>query len=48
MVTETYDRTRAPEWLRTAVKGGQRWVASMTTTLDKLDQQCAQHPAAPQ
>jgi uncharacterized protein YndB with AHSA1/START domain len=41
VVTETYDCTRAPEWLRTAVKGGERWMASMTTTLEKLDQQCA-------
>jgi hypothetical protein len=41
VVTETYDCTRSPQWLRTAVKGGQRWVASMTTTLEKLDEQCA-------
>jgi uncharacterized protein YndB with AHSA1/START domain len=41
VVTETYDCTKSPQWLRTAVKGGQRWVASMTTTLEKLDQQCA-------
>jgi hypothetical protein len=41
IVTETYDCTRAPEWLRRAVKNGQRWVESMTTTLEKLDQQCA-------
>ena len=40
VVTETYDCTRSPQWLRTAVKGGQRWVASMTTTLEKLDRQC--------
>jgi uncharacterized protein YndB with AHSA1/START domain len=39
VVTEIYDCTQAPEWLRTVVKGGQRWRASMTTTLDKLDQQ---------
>jgi uncharacterized protein YndB with AHSA1/START domain len=37
MVTETYDCTRAPEWLRKAVKGGARWNASMTATLEKLD-----------
>jgi uncharacterized protein YndB with AHSA1/START domain len=41
IVTETYDCTRAPEWLRKAVKNGERWRASMTTTLEKLDQQCA-------
>jgi hypothetical protein len=37
LVTETYDCSRAPEWLRKAVKGGARWVASMTATLEKLD-----------
>jgi len=42
IVTETYDCTRAPEWLRKAVRGGDRWVASMTATLENLDQQCAQ------
>ncbi len=41
LVTETYDCTRAPEWLRKAVKNGRRWEASMTATLEKLDQQCA-------
>jgi hypothetical protein len=37
LVTETYDCSRAPEWLRRAVKGGARWAASMTTTLEKLE-----------
>ena len=37
LVTETYDCTRAPEWLRSAVKGGTRWIDSMTATLEKLD-----------
>jgi uncharacterized protein YndB with AHSA1/START domain len=37
LVTETYDCTRAPEWLRNAVRGGVRWTASMTETLAKLD-----------
>jgi hypothetical protein len=41
IVTDTYDCTRAPEWLRKAVKSGERWRASMTTTLEKVDQQCA-------
>lgn len=36
VVTETYDCSRSPEWLRRAVRGGQRWVESMTITLDKL------------
>jgi hypothetical protein len=42
IVTESYDCTRAPEWLRRAVKNGQRWAAAMTTTLEKLDQQYSQ------
>jgi uncharacterized protein YndB with AHSA1/START domain len=37
LVTETYDCSRAPEWLRNAVKGGTRWIGSMTATLQKLD-----------
>jgi hypothetical protein len=37
LVTETYDCTRAPDWLRKADKGGTRWIASMTATLEKLD-----------
>ena len=37
MVTETYDCSRAPAWLRKAVKNGTRWTASMTATLEKLD-----------
>ncbi len=37
LVTETYDCSRAPQWLRKAVKNGTRWTASMTTTLEKLD-----------
>lgn len=37
LVTEAYDCRRAPQWLRTAVKGGNRWVNSMTRTLEKLD-----------
>jgi hypothetical protein len=37
IVTETFDCCRAPEWLRKAVDNGNRWVQSMTTTLEKLD-----------
>jgi hypothetical protein len=40
VVTETYDCTRSPDWLRKAVKDGQRWVAAMTETLEKLEQEC--------
>jgi len=38
LVTETYDCSRAPEWLRKAVKGGARWTRSMTVSLEKLDE----------
>jgi len=38
LVTETYDCSRAPGWLRNAVKGGARWTGSMTATLEKLDE----------
>jgi len=37
LVTESYDCSKAPDWLRQAVKGGTRWLASMTITLEKLD-----------
>lgn len=37
LVTESYDCSRAPEWLRTAVKGGTRWTGTMTATLARLD-----------
>jgi uncharacterized protein YndB with AHSA1/START domain len=41
LVTETYDCTRSPDWLRKAVKDGQRWVEAMTATLENLEQECA-------
>ena len=37
LVTETYDCSSAAGWLRNAVKGGTRRIASMTATLEKLD-----------
>ncbi len=37
LVTEIYDCSRAPGWLRKAVKGGARWIDGMTLTLEKLD-----------
>jgi uncharacterized protein YndB with AHSA1/START domain len=37
VVTEIYDCSHAPKWLRNAVKGGTRWIASMTATLEKLE-----------
>lgn len=41
LVTETYDCTRAPEWLRKAVKGGYRWEAAMKATLENLERECS-------
>lgn len=38
LVTETYDCTTAPDWLRQAVGDGARWVDSMAATLEKLDE----------
>jgi uncharacterized protein YndB with AHSA1/START domain len=35
-VTATFDCIESPDWLKTAVKGGQRWVEAMTATLDNL------------
>jgi hypothetical protein len=35
-VTETFDCIDSPDWLKTAVKGGQGWVTAMTATLDNL------------
>src|ERR1022692_835994 len=32
LVTEIFDCSRAPEWLRNAVKDGTRWIPSMTAT----------------
>jgi hypothetical protein len=35
-VTETYDCADSPDWLKTAVKGGEGWIPAMTATLDRL------------
>lgn len=35
-VTETFDCSRSPAWLRKAVKGGERWRESMNETLENL------------
>jgi uncharacterized protein YndB with AHSA1/START domain len=45
LVTETYDCTRSPDWLRKAYKGGHHWVAPMRTTLEKLEREVAPPPA---
>jgi hypothetical protein len=37
VVTETFDCSRSPEWLRKVLRGGERWIDSMTLTLEKLD-----------
>ena len=39
VVTETFDCSVAPEWLRRVLDNGNRWVASMTTTLERLEEQ---------
>ena len=36
-VTEFFDCSNSPEWLRDAVRGGERWHESMETTLDNLE-----------
>jgi uncharacterized protein YndB with AHSA1/START domain len=35
-VTETFDCSESPDWLKQAVKGGEGWLPAMTATLDKL------------
>jgi uncharacterized protein YndB with AHSA1/START domain len=35
-VTEFYDCSRSPDWLREAVRGGESWREAMTTTLANL------------
>jgi len=37
VVTEIYDCAQAPDWLKKAIRDGERWRASMTRTLDNLD-----------
>jgi uncharacterized protein YndB with AHSA1/START domain len=44
LVTETYDCTLSPNWLRKAVKGGQHWIAPMRATLEKLERETAPPP----
>lgn len=40
-VTESYDCSKAPAWLQTAVKGGKRWQESMESSLDNLYRLCS-------
>jgi hypothetical protein len=37
IVTETFDCTDSPEWLKEATKGGDNWIDAMTATLEKLE-----------
>jgi len=37
VVTETYECTATLDWLRRAVKNGDRWVDGMTATLTRLN-----------
>jgi hypothetical protein len=37
VVTEMYDCSVAPEWLKRAIRNGERWRSSMTRTLENLD-----------
>jgi hypothetical protein len=41
IVTESFDCTRSPQWLREATQEGEGWREAMTETLDKLSDQCA-------
>ncbi|MDE3206900.1 MAG: SRPBCC family protein [Acidobacteriota bacterium] len=41
LVTETFDCSNSPPWLRRAVRGGTRWQSAMEATLERLDQQCS-------
>jgi len=44
VVTEIFDCTQAPEWLRVAIDDGNRWLPGMTATLERLDELCRQKP----
>ncbi len=40
-VTEFFDCSRSPEWLKKAVKGGERWRQGMEASLDNLERMVA-------
>jgi len=46
VVTETFDCSVAPEWLRTVLKNGTRWLPVMTATLERLDHLVTEELAA--
>jgi hypothetical protein len=37
VVTEIYDCSTAPDWLKRAIRNGERWRNSMTRTLENID-----------
>jgi hypothetical protein len=37
LVTETFDCTASPDWLKEATNGGEGWIEAMTATLEKLE-----------
>jgi uncharacterized protein YndB with AHSA1/START domain len=37
LVTETFDCTKSPAWLRKAVRGGRRWARTMAVSLERLE-----------
>ncbi|HTX63402.1 MAG TPA: SRPBCC family protein [Acidimicrobiales bacterium] len=37
IVTETFDCSESPEWLKKAVRGGQRWLTAMAASLERLE-----------
>ncbi len=37
VVTETFDCTMSPERLKNVLRGGERWLGTMTTTLERLE-----------
>ena len=39
LVTETYDCTRSPEWVRVQVRNGDHWAKGMAKTLENLERQ---------
>jgi len=45
VVTETFDCTQSPEWLKKAVRGGQRWEPTMVATLERLESLATSTPA---
>ncbi len=46
VVTETFDCTESPEWLKNAVRGGKRWEGAMSATLERLESLTTSIPTA--